>query len=637
MKFEFTPAAQRALLAAARWRLTAAETYDRAEALSPQAVLLGLLDEPECRAAIWLASCAIDVRAVRERWPALARVPAAPATWPVRFSAELELALSATEARLTDYPRPLVLATEHLLLALAHCSDEAGLWLRERGLSPDRLEAQIHALYGISSEPLAAPESMLDPSRSRTHIAAPGPCQADDRHCSAPHAAEPGLPHAAAAQPASATAQCLTASSPPHTVAAQPTVPTTECDAAKSPPLTAPVPRVADLSPTPAPTDQPAWTTRQRPDAGVPESATSRPSGVTPMTSKAQPHPHVEIRMETARILDAAANRAREALRVIEDYARFVLDDRHLTACVKDARHALARLLLHLPEPLRLAARDTPGDVGASLDTDAERSRRDLNAVLQANCKRLQEALRSLEEFGKLVSDELAQGCKQLRYHSYTLERALFTTYHAGLRLASTRLYVLIDGRATAEEFATLVSCLVEAGVHALQLRDKRLSDRALAARAQALRALTRGSSTLCIINDRADLASLSQADGVHVGQDELAVEAARRLVGPATLVGLSTHSLEQAREGVLLSADYLGVGPVFPTATKAFEHYPGLELVRAVAGEIRLPWFAIGGIGPANIERVLEAGATRVAVSSAVCGAADPAAAARSLLERLR
>ena len=199
-----------------------------------------------------------------------------------------------------------------------------------------------------------------------------------------------------------------------------------------------------------------------------------------------------------------------------------------------------------------------------------------------------------------------------------------------------SRLYVLIDGRGGPEEFTRLASSLIEAGVPALQLRDKRLDDRTLVARARALRDLTRGSNTLLVINDRPDIAALVQADGVHVGQEELPVGQARRLIHGGALVGLSTHSLEQAREGVLLGADYLGVGPVFPTRTKPFARFPGLELLRAVAAEIRLPWFAIGGIGMENIDDVLAAGARRVAVSSAVCDAANPAAAARQLLERL-
>jgi thiamine-phosphate pyrophosphorylase len=138
------------------------------------------------------------------------------------------------------------------------------------------------------------------------------------------------------------------------------------------------------------------------------------------------------------------------------------------------------------------------------------------------------------------------------------------------------------------------------------------------------------------IVNDRPDLAVLAQADGVHVGQEELSVKDARSIVGPDMLVGVSTHSIEQARQAVLDGANYIGVGPTFPSGTKRFEQFPGVELLRLVAAEIRLPAFAIGGIDRQNVAEVLAAGFTRIAVSGAVTAAADPVQAAKELLNRL-
>ena len=166
-----------------------------------------------------------------------------------------------------------------------------------------------------------------------------------------------------------------------------------------------------------------------------------------------------------------------------------------------------------------------------------------------------------------------------------------------------------------------------------IQLRDKHLGDRELLARARLLRATTRETGTLCVINDRPDLAALAAADGVHVGQLDASVKDARRILGPEALVGVSTHSIEQARQAVLDGANYIGVGPTFPSCTKAFEQFPGVELLRAVAAEIRLPAFAIGGICRENLAEVLAAGFTRVAVGAAVTSADDPARAVRELL----
>ena len=203
--------------------------------------------------------------------------------------------------------------------------------------------------------------------------------------------------------------------------------------------------------------------------------------------------------------------------------------------------------------------------------------------------------------------------------------------------LQNAQLYVLLDGRDSPDSFAHLVQALVEAGVDVLQLRDKRLPDRDLVERARVLRQLTRGTGTLFIVNDRPDLAVLSDADGVHVGQDELTVTDCRTLVGWTKLVGVSTHSLAQARQATLDGADYIGCGPTFPSQTKAFEDFPGLEFLRAVQAEIPIPAFAIGGINGENIARVLETGFRRVAVSGAVTAATDPVATARLLRQMLR
>jgi thiamine-phosphate pyrophosphorylase len=165
-----------------------------------------------------------------------------------------------------------------------------------------------------------------------------------------------------------------------------------------------------------------------------------------------------------------------------------------------------------------------------------------------------------------------------------------------------------------------------------LQLRDKSLPDRVLLARARLVRECTRGTGTLFIVNDRADLAHAAEADGVHLGQEELPVGDARRILGPDALIGVSTHSIEQARQAVLDGASYLGCGPTFPSETKRFEQFPGLALLRQVSAEITLPAFAIGGIQAGNLAAVRAAGMGRVAVSHGIINHPDPEQAAREL-----
>lgn len=341
------------------------------------------------------------------------------------------------------------------------------------------------------------------------------------------------------------------------------------------------------------------------------------------------------------RILDAAANRAGEGLRVVEEFVRFGLNDAHLARLMKEFRHELQAALAEIPESSRLAARDTLGDVGTTIQTESEYQRRTLLDVVRASFKRVQEALRTLEEYGKLLSTAngatLPQRVEQLRYRLYTAEKAILGTARGIERLREHLLYLLVTSQSCASGLEPTVRGALAAGVRIIQVREKEMSDRQLVEHARRVREWTTQSGAVLILNDRPDLAVLADADGVHVGQDELTVRDARQIVGPDRLVGVSTHSIEQARQAVLDGADYLGVGPTFPSTTKSFDQFAGLEFIRQVANEIALPWFAIGGIDSRNLESVRQAGATRIAVSGAVCGAADPFQAAAALLTKLR
>jgi thiamine-phosphate pyrophosphorylase len=349
-----------------------------------------------------------------------------------------------------------------------------------------------------------------------------------------------------------------------------------------------------------------------------------------------------DLSIDALRILDAAANRVGEGFRVVEDFVRLGLNDAHLSRLLKECRHDLAAALAILPESGRLAARDTPADVGTTIGTDAEYVRGSVLDVARASCKRIQEALRSLEEYGKLVGatastePSFARRIEQLRYRFYTIEKAVLRTTHQRDRLYDRRLYLLVTSETCALGCEATVRAAIDGGAQIVQLREKTMTDRDLVAMARQLRQWTAAAGSLLIINDRPDIAVLADADGVHVGQDELSVRDARRIVGPDRLIGVSTHTIEQARQAVLDGADYLGVGPTFPSGTKSFEQFAGLEFVRQVASEISLPWFAIGGIEASNIGQVVAAGATRVAISGAICRSPDPRRVAAELTRTL-
>jgi thiamine-phosphate pyrophosphorylase len=339
---------------------------------------------------------------------------------------------------------------------------------------------------------------------------------------------------------------------------------------------------------------------------------------------------------DAGRVVDASLNRAREALRVLDDYCRFVLNDGILTESLKRLRHDLAAAESLLPTRLLLAARDTPGDVGTHLTAGREYERQSPAAVAAINFKRLQEALRSLEEFGKVLDPEFARRVERLRYETYTVEQAIVSGTAARSRLANVRLYLLLGASQCEAALDWTIAEAAAGGVGAIQLREKGLTDRDLLDRARQVRRWTRSAGVLFIVNDRPDIARLAGADGVHLGQDDLPVTAARQILGPDALIGVSTHSPDQVRQAVHDGADYLGVGPTFPSKTKEFAEFPGLDFVGWATAATSLPVFALGGIDAGNVAQVVEAGASRVAVSAAIARVADPQAAASRIRQSL-
>jgi len=198
-------------------------------------------------------------------------------------------------------------------------------------------------------------------------------------------------------------------------------------------------------------------------------------------------------------------------------------------------------------------------------------------------------------------------------------------------------LYVILDpDAARGRDLASLLDAVLAGGGRLVQLRDKRVPMSDVYPLAARLRARCREAGALFIVNDRADLALAVDADGLHVGQDDLPAAAARRILPRRMVLGMSTHDPEQARRALADGADYVAVGSVFPTGTKEAFQLVGPELVRKLRPEIPVPLVGIGGITADNAGQVVAAGADAVAVISAICAAPDPASATRLLIERL-
>lgn len=204
------------------------------------------------------------------------------------------------------------------------------------------------------------------------------------------------------------------------------------------------------------------------------------------------------------------------------------------------------------------------------------------------------------------------------------------------IRLARVRLYFLVTAKSCMLGLERTVKEALAGGVGAIQSREKELADRAWLGVLDCLRRWTETAGALLIVNDRPDLAAVSGADGVHLGQDDMEISQARLIIGQGKLVGASTHVPSEWRQALLDGADYAGVGPVFPSKTKGFTDFAGLEFVRRVAKTNEIPWFALGGIDQGNTASVAEAGARRVAVSACLSSSPDPRGIASRIVSEL-
>ncbi len=335
------------------------------------------------------------------------------------------------------------------------------------------------------------------------------------------------------------------------------------------------------------------------------------------------------------RLVDANLDRVVEGLRVVGEVLRFVAEREDLTASVRNLRRKIVAAVKCIPQlqAKAIAARDSETDVGRNLPSGGYR---DILDIAHANWSRVQESIRTLEEVSRAYIPGLASALGPLRYEAYVLEQATVTNL-AQFALRSKLdfgLYVVLgQAQQQGRDFETVTRAAIAGGAGAIQLRAKELSKREILDWAKRLREITAEAGVTFLINDHLDVALASGADGVHLGQSDLPLPEARAIAGPDLIIGASTHSLEQALEAEAQGTTYLNVGPIFPTQTKVAGVPPvGPELIGQVLEHVKTPITCMGGINKSNINLVVEQGARRVAVVSAVVGAPDIAAAAREL-----
>ncbi|AII43997.1 hypothetical protein KR100_11585 [Synechococcus sp. KORDI-100] len=333
-----------------------------------------------------------------------------------------------------------------------------------------------------------------------------------------------------------------------------------------------------------------------------------------------------------ARLIDANLDRAREGLRVVEDWCRFGLERDDLVKTLKDWRQRLGAL--HADSYKQ--ARSTATDRGAGLGHPAQLDRRSPRAVVAANCGRVQEALRVLEEYARSSDPTLASEAAVIRYGLYDLEVTCLNASDGLQRRNRLKGCTLCLITSPTDKLLLQVSAALRSGVSMVQYRCKHGDDRERLKEAIAVRDLCRTHGALFIVNDRVDLAMAADADGVHLGQDDIPVDVARSLIGADRLLGLSTHSLREVQGAMEEPVDYIGLGPVFSTAVKPDRAATGTALIEQAMTCTPMPLFAIGGINSSNLSELTAIGCRRIAVIGAIMSASDPSAASLQLLESL-
>ncbi len=315
------------------------------------------------------------------------------------------------------------------------------------------------------------------------------------------------------------------------------------------------------------------------------------------------------------RTLDANTNRLCEGLRVLEDIARFRLEDTQLSKGFRNIRH-IARMRIKELCPSIESSRDTEHDIGRKF-TPGERHLQ-LAEIVRSNSRRGQESLRVIEENLRLSHPSDSVVFEKHRYRLYELEKDLLCRLSRSEKAARLGVYVLVTESMCRIGFEDTLRQCAAAGAGAVQIREKDKTDAELAALCKQAKVLLTGSDTLLIINDRPDIAAAVDADGVHLGQDDVPVRFARKTLNSMCIVGKSTHSLSEASSAAAENPDYIGAGPVASSQTKPGLETSGLAYIREVKKGTCLPFTAIGGINRENARRVIEAGAD----SLAICGA---------------
>jgi thiamine-phosphate pyrophosphorylase len=309
----------------------------------------------------------------------------------------------------------------------------------------------------------------------------------------------------------------------------------------------------------------------------------------------------------------------------LEDTARFVLDDAELTARSKALRHEITTILVAVQGDIGSPGRDVHGDVGTHEDLPSERFRPGIVSVAMAAGHRAGEALRSLEEYVKILDETLASALEQLRYQAYDLQTAIVDGLSRNAP-RNWRVQVILTESICSRRWQDVLEAAIAGGADSIQVREKSFGAEALIKRIRAVIEVARPAGVAVIVNDHPDVALAAGADGVHLGNDDFPINEARRVIGGSMVLGGTAHSVEEASRNRAMGCDYCGVGRMFSSRTKPEVDHGGTDLLAACTRELGdWPLLAIGGIDASNLAGIIEAGGRAVAVCESVCAASAP------------
>jgi len=325
--------------------------------------------------------------------------------------------------------------------------------------------------------------------------------------------------------------------------------------------------------------------------------------------------------LQIAQIIDANLDRAREGIRVLEDWARLGLGQENIVIKLKNFRQILGKNHLEFYKK----SRNRINDPSKGLTHIEQLKRKSPEKIISSNSARVQEALRVIEEFSRGHNQNLSKIASEIRYEIYTLEIELlnFTSRQKALEIIKeNHLYIITDQK---ENLLEIIEEILIGGVKILQYRFKEGNDKEHLNEAVLINKLCKKYNSLFIVNDRIDIALASNADGVHLGQEDLDIKTARQILGNSKIIGITANNKRDISNALVNGCDYIGIGPVFKSLTKKDKTELGVDTIITLTNELKIPWFAIGGINKDNIKTLKNFGFKKVALVSEIMNSQDP------------